>query len=151
MVDTTVYKKKYCQTLRRQDSTEWQLKLRSWNCTISRFNFTEIKILFRPPQPDSPIGCMTNMLDHVTWSCDQTRYKQPVLSHNFQLLAVTVLPHQDAWQTGATKTLAILPSSPQSRTSSLSLELPNQNFSSFQRGELSRYRERSNLRKDDIS
>ena len=30
---------------------------------------------------------MTNMLDHVTWSRDQTGYKNPARSHNFQLLA----------------------------------------------------------------
>ena len=47
------------------------------------------------------------------------------------------------------KTFAILPSATQSRTSSLPLEPSNQ-ISSFQRGELSRYRERSNLRKDAI-
>ena len=30
---------------------------------------------------------MTNMLDHVTWSRGQTRYKTPVLNHGFDELA----------------------------------------------------------------
>ena len=33
------------------------------------------------------------MLDHVTWWRDQTGYKHPVLSHNFQSLAPLHLPY----------------------------------------------------------
>ena len=64
--------------------------------------------------------------------------------------AVTAFPHQDTWQTGATKdscNIAFCTSIPYffsfPRT-------PQSIFSSFQRGELSRYSERSNLRKEAI-
>ena len=36
---------------------------------------------------------MTNMLNHVTWSRDQTGYEYQPLSHNFQLLAPAHLPN----------------------------------------------------------
>ena len=36
---------------------------------------------------------MTNMLDHVTCSRDQTGYKYPALCHKFQLLAPAHLPN----------------------------------------------------------
>ena len=52
-----------------------------------------MKIQIRPPQRDFPIGCIINMLDHVIWSRDQTKYKYPALSHNFQLLAPAHLPN----------------------------------------------------------
>ena len=51
------------------------------------FNFAERKILIRLAQQDFPIGHMTSMLNHVTWSRDQTGYKNPVLNHNFDELA----------------------------------------------------------------
>ena len=42
-----------------------QHKSCGWNCTFSRVNFTETKILLRPAWRDFPIGCMTTC--SVTW------------------------------------------------------------------------------------
>ena len=80
-------------TLPRQDKIDRQLDLSSWICTISRFNFTETKILTRPAQRDFPSGYMTTC--SVTWRGQvtkrsvKTQRSATIFSHSVPLTCLT--------------------------------------------------------------